>query len=190
MKNLNVYDFDKTIYKKDCTIEFYKYCIIKYPKLIIYLPKQIYGFTLYKLGKIDKTKFKEIFFSFLYNINEIDKDIIKFWEKEKNNINKWYLDRHKEDDIVISASPEFLIKPICSILGVNNVISSNIDKNTGKCTGKNCKGEEKVIRFKEIYKNQIIDEFYSDSISDLPLAKISKKSFFIKRGKIQKWDIS
>ena len=45
-------------------------------------------------------------------------------------------------------------------------------------------GEEKVKRFYEIYPKEIIDEFYSDSYSDLPLANISKKAFLIKKGQI------
>ena len=40
------------------------------------------------------------------------------------------------------------------------------------------------------YPNGVIDEFYSDSDSDLPLARLAKVAYKVKRGgKLVKWDI-
>ena len=41
--------------------------------------------------------------------------------------------------------------------------------------------------FRERYGGEI-DEFYSDSHSDDPLAKISKKAFLVKGDRILDWD--
>ena len=59
---------------------------------------------------------------------------------------------------------------------------------TGKFTGENCKGQEKVKRFRKKYGNAVIDDFYSDSLSDLPLARIAKRAFLVKKGKIREWN--
>ena len=58
---MNVYDFDKTIYDGDSTVEFYFYCVLKKPVILLCIPRQLWGAFRYKLGWIDKTQFKEIF---------------------------------------------------------------------------------------------------------------------------------
>ena len=54
---INVYDFDKTIYDGDSTIDFYLYCLNRNKTLIFMLPTQLYGMLLYIL----KVKEKEYF---------------------------------------------------------------------------------------------------------------------------------
>ena len=42
---MNVYDFDKTIYKKDCSIEFYLFVIKKNPMVFFKcFPMQVFAF--------------------------------------------------------------------------------------------------------------------------------------------------
>ena len=43
---MNVYDWDKTIYPKDSTAEFYLYNVKKDLMLLRFLPKQLLGFLL------------------------------------------------------------------------------------------------------------------------------------------------
>jgi len=62
-----------------------------------------------------------------------------------------------------------------------------MDKKTGKINGENCRGEEKVNRLKELYKDIEIDNFFSDSLSDTPLALLAKKAYIIKKGKVIDW---
>ena len=62
---MNVYDFDKTIYRGDSTKDFYFFLLRRHPVLIRYLPKQIMGFLRHLSGKYTKTEWKEAFFSFL-----------------------------------------------------------------------------------------------------------------------------
>jgi HAD superfamily phosphoserine phosphatase-like hydrolase len=185
---MNVYDFDDTIYNGDSTIDFYVYCLKKKPKLIIYLPKQIKGVLLYKLKKINKKRMKEYYFSFLNGIDKIEDVIEEFWEKNDKNIKEWYLKKKKEDDLVISASPEFLLWPICNRIGINDLIASKVNPKTGYFESENCKGEEKVKCYKRKYRDETIDEFYSDSYSDNPLAMISKKAFLVKGNEIKEWE--
>lgn len=69
---INGYDFDKTIYDGDSSVDFYKFCLKKNKKVLLMLPIQIYGLILYILGIIEKTKFKEYVFSFLKKIDDVD----------------------------------------------------------------------------------------------------------------------
>lgn len=92
----------------------------------------------------------------------------------------------KDTDLIISASPDFLILPICKRLNVRG-IASKVNPQTGELLGPNCRGEEKVKRFNEVYPNETIDDFYSDSLSDLPLASIAHHAYLVKNQKICSW---
>ena len=98
-----------------------------------------------------------------------------------------YINQKKEDDVIISASPEFLLYEVCDRIGVKNLIASRVDRSTGKYTGDNCYGKEKLRRFYQKYPNEIIDEFYSDSYSDEPIAKVARESFIVSKEMIRKW---
>lgn len=185
---LNVYDFDKTIYDGDSTIDFFLFSIKKDIKLIRFFPKQFLGFILYKLKIISKTEFKRRFFSFLKGIENKEQHLHSFWLIHRTKIKKWYLDKQECNDVVVSASPEFLLEPICKELNINYLIASKVCIETGNFLGNNCFGEEKVIRFFEKFPDSEIDNFYSDSISDLPMAKKSKFAFLVQKGKIVKFN--
>lgn len=186
---MKVYDFDKTIYKSDSTLDFYWYCIKKQPSLIFSLPMQLKGAVLYMTGKIDKTSFKEHFYCFLNRIDDkkIDQWIEEFWSQHISRINEWYIKQKQATDVIISASPEFLLIPIEDRLGIHKVMASRVDKYSGRYSGSNCYGEEKVHRYRELFKDQEIDEFYSDSLSDRPLADLAKNSFIVEKDTIISW---
>lgn len=186
---MNAYDFDGTIYDGDSTIDFYLYCISKNPKILKSIIRQGKGVVLYLLKKIDKTGMKQYFYSFLNQIDNVDELLEKFWEKNISKIKPWYLEQKKDDDVIISASPEFLLQIICEELEIKNLIASKVDKNTGRCLEKNCRGEEKVKLFNKMFNDEEIDKFYSDSKSDLPLAKCSKTPYLVRKNKIEKWCI-
>lgn len=183
---MNVYDFDNTIFKGDSTFKFYIFSLKKHPATIKYLPKLFGAFVkFYIFKKGTKTDFKEKMFSFVkYSTQQ---DINEFWNKNKIRIKKWYLEQQKNDDVIISASPYFLLKPICDELDIKYLIASNVSKDTGKYNGINCHGTEKVRRFREKFQNKNIDSFYSDSKSDTPLAEIANQAFIVKGDKILPW---
>lgn len=177
---MNVYDFDKTIYKDDSTVDFYFFSLKRHPSIALLLPSLLYAALLWSLGKINKTAFKERFYKFLTKIDDIDSELELFWDLHERKIKDFYKKTQKADDVIISASPEFLLKPICARLGIQYLFASRVDKKTGRYDGVNCWGEEKVNRFYSAFgKDAVIDEFYSDSLSDTPLSDISKKSYIV-----------
>ncbi len=182
----NLYDFDKTIYDGDSSIDFFLFLLTKRWKIIKYFPKIILSFFKYKAKIISKDNMKEKFFSILYEIDDIDKYVKLFWKSHNKKIKKWYLYGNHNKDIIISASPEFLIKPIGIKLKVKDVIATKVDKHTGIFDGKNCYGEEKVKRLYEKYNNITINNAYSDSYSDMPMLNLAKNKFIVKKNKIIK----
>lgn len=185
---MNVYDFDKTIYKDDSTVDFFFYSIKHHPSILLNIPKIAFAALLWALGIIDKTGFKEIFYNFLEIIPNIDQTLEDFWDEHEYKIKTFYKNHQQPDDVVISASPEFLLTPIAKRLGIKHLLASRVNKFSGLYTGENCWGKEKVFRFYEEFGEAArIDEFYSDSLSDSPLAMISEKSFIVEDEKLTPW---
>ncbi len=183
---MNVYDFDGTIYDGDSTVDFFMFALKCKPSLICYVPRQAWGFLLYGMRRISRTELKEYFFTFLSGI-DAEKLTEDFWEQNQDKIFDWYLNQQKQDDIIISASPRFLLQPICNRLGISHLIASEVDPATGIFSGENCHGQEKVQRLESEYNVTHVDSFYSDSHSDLPLVKIADKAFLVEKGIVIEW---
>lgn len=184
---MNVYDFDKTIYSGDSTTRFFLFCLRRHPSILLLLPSVFTGFVkFYILKKGTKTQFKQ---KIMYFVKRIDyqKDIDAFWKKNRKRIKKYYLQQKKEDDVIISASPAFVVEPVCTELGITNLICSPVNVITGEYEGENCHGKEKVRRYREIYEDTKIDNFYSDSYSDTPLAQIAENAYMVKGEKLSRW---
>ena len=65
-----------------------------------------------------------------------------------------------------------------------------MNKRTGEIIGKNCYGNIKSELFKEKFATVKIENFYSDSKSDLPIALLAKQAYFVKKNKIRVWDFT
>ena len=183
---IDVYDFDGTIYDGDSSVDFFLFCLKRNKKIIIKIIPIIWSIISYFIRKKDKTKYKEKIFSFLEYVEDINKTINDFWITHKHKIKKFYLDKDHKNDIIISASPEFLLKPICEKLKVKLLIGSIVSKKTGKFTGLNCHDHEKVKRLKAIYQDFTIENMYTDSYSDQPLIDLSKHAYIVKKNKLTK----
>lgn len=184
---MNAYDFDKTIYKNDSSTDFLLFCLLRHPKALSRVPSIIAGYVKYFIFKKGrKEDFKEKAFS-IVKYCDINKDVADFWHKNKGKIKEFYLKQKKEDDVIISASPRFLLEPICIDLGIKHLICTEVDHKTGKFLSLNCWGKEKVVRFKMKFKNTEVKEFYSDSYSDTPMAELAKVAFIVKDEKLLPW---
>ena len=184
---MNIYDFDKTIFYPDSSAVFYKYCLKKYPmKVCRTIPATAITALLYFFGRVDTKKLKEQLFSYLSCLPDIDKTVSDFWGINERRIGEWYLKQKRDDDLVISASPEFLLKPVCDKLGIK-LIATKMNKSTGIIDGENCHDTEKVVRFRQLFSDEEAECFYSDSLSDTPMAEIAKASYLVKKGNILSW---
>lgn len=185
---MNVYDFDKTIYDGDSTVDFWIYCLKKHPLSIRRIPKTICAFVLFRLGLSSREKFKECFYRFLKDVTDCELEVKAFWDKNIKKIKPWYLSEKRDTDVVVSASPDFIISEICTRLNIYS-IASKVDSKTGVLLSENCRGNEKVNRFYEIFPEATIENFYSDSKSDIALAKIAQNAYLVKKNLIRKWEL-
>ena len=186
---MNVYDFDDTIFRGDSTRAFWAYCLKRAPGLARFLPRQCAAAVRYALGRTAKEAFKEAFFSFLQGVPDADAWAEDFWRTHERRFRPWYLAQKQPEDPVVSASPEFLLAPACRRLGIRPPIASRVDARTGRYTGLNCKGAEKVSRFREQYPDAEIGQFYSDSRSDAPLAHLARRAFLVRGDSYTSWEV-
>ncbi len=182
---INVYDFDGTIYDGDSSKDFYKFCLSKKKKCLLILPKFTVNYFLYFIKLKSKTKVKESYFSFLKYFDNTDKLLDEFWEEYDKKIKKFYLEKNHKNDVIVSASPTFLLEKICKKLKVKDLIASEVDVKTGKFIGVNCKGKEKINRLNKKYKEFEIMETYTDSESDRPLIDLAQKAYMVKKNEIK-----
>ena len=184
---MNVYDFDNTLLRGDSTARFFAFCLRRYPRMWRDIPAQTINGLLFVARLRRKQDFKQRMLHFLTLIGDVDAAVDAFWRENMSRIKAWYPPRHRPDDVVISASPEFLIRPACGKLGIGCVIGSPVDKHTGHFLGPNCHGQEKVSRFHARFPGARIGEFYSDSHSDDPLAALAERAYLVKGERLLPW---
>ena len=185
---MNLYDFDGTIYAGDSGIDFLKYSFIHKPLIVTKaIIKTIFKIFKYKRGKIEFQEVKETAFSFVNKINNLDLFIGKFVKKHKKKIKKFYLNQRNKKDVIITASLDFYVKPLCHSVGIKRIIATKYDINKCKIVGNNCKGEikEKIIMNK--FSNTKFEKFYTDSNDDKPLFPFALNTYIVNKDKIFKY---
>lgn len=188
MTGYNVYDFDGTIYAGDSSKDLYLFVLHRHPKAMLAVPTFLKSVFLYALKKYSKEQMKECFFAVLKFVPDIDAELHDFWRIHKKKIYSWYCVKDHSMDIIISASPEFLISPVMKLFQIVAVIGTVVDPKTGLLLSKNCYGEEKVRRLNMLLDTPVIESFYSDSKADTPLAQMAKQAYFIRQGSLAIWD--
>lgn len=187
---MRVFDFDNTIYDGESGMDIFLYFLKKDPKGVAkFVPKFMEGFIKYKRHKITidevKSEYADSIKEYFKRIDDFDKEFEKFWDINEKNIKAFYLKIQKEDDVILSACPKCLLGVMTDRLGLKNVISSDLNPETGEI-GEICYHDNKVKMFREVYGDTEIDEFYTDSMSDKPMMDISKNVFLVDGDKIIK----
>ncbi len=184
---MNVYDFDQTVYHPDSSYHFFLFCLKKHPRFVLpVLPGALSRALRYRSGRLGAKELKQHLFSFLRHIENTDELVLEFWDSHRGFIQDWYLRQKREDDLIISASPEFLLAPIAEDLGVR-LIATPMDPLSGRIDGENCHDEEKTRRLRELFPEAEIEAFYSDSLSDTPMALLAKEAYLVKKGRLTPW---
>ena len=184
MKEIDIYDFDKTIVPFDSGTLFTAYCMLRYPWCMLLFPVIACAYLLTLFGIISFTAFKRVCFLFVLFI-PAEKAAKRFWDRHIDEVHGWFKDR-KRYSVVISASPDFLLEEIARRLSFDCLICTRHNPNTGIIEGENCRGEEKVRRlFEEFGSDSIrVVDVYSDSLNhDKPIFSLATgKCYLIKKG--------
>ncbi|MEG2014919.1 MAG: haloacid dehalogenase-like hydrolase [Clostridia bacterium] len=174
------YDFDKTIFKGNSYRHFYFYCLLRFPYLILYLPIQAFFMLLCILHIVSVDFGVQMFCKFTLFLPHRERVISRFWDKHIKRIAPWYFEQHDKEDFVISGSPRFLVEEGCRRIGISTVIATDVDIKYGNILGEHCLGETKLTEYKKVFGDAVLDEFYSDSLSDLPMLCYATRGYLVK----------
>lgn len=183
---MNVYDFDKTVFLRESSSLFFVFCAKKHPKALLNLPRAGLFGLLFALRLCSLTKFKESFHAYLRFIPDAAELAEAFWAEHEREIPGWLPPLLPKGGLVISASPEFLIAPMCRRLGLK-YMGTRMDIHTGCITGLNCRGAEKPKRFRLSYPEEAVDVFYSDSLADTPMAELAAEAWLVHGHDLTPW---
>ena len=76
---MNVYDFDKTIYKYDSSVRFYLFCVKRNKLLLLHSPMQFFYLICYLLKLLSTKQYKQKSYTFLSPCDSAFDSIIFKW---------------------------------------------------------------------------------------------------------------
>ena len=183
---MDVYDFDKTLYRGNSTAHFTLHCAWRYQRTLLTVPETAAAFARWKRGAATKTDFKDALYRYLSYVPDIEAEVTAFWRTHEAGIGGPC--NPQPGDLVISASPEFLLRDVCARHGWQ-LLASQVDPHTGHVLGPNCSGAEKVRRFHAAFPDATVERFFSDSLNDTPMAQLAREAFLVDvpRNAIKPW---
>ncbi len=191
---MNAYDFDNTIYDGESIYDFFVFCIKKNIFLLKYFPLVLFRLIEYKLNLLKVEKIYEtceVIINYFFKKSKLDyNELIKeFWNKNHKKLKNQFIDMLKEDDLIITGCPNFLIEYIKDELKVKNIICTDFDLKNQRVNFI-CFGKNKVVAYKEKFNNKKINKFYTDSLSDIPFMELSNEVYLVNKNNIKKIDKS
>ena len=186
---MNIYDFDNTIYDGESAVDFFFFCLKKDSSLLKLVPLMLINVVKYKMCLIsidELTGYVEKYAKDLLDgFDNLDSLLVEFWDKNFKKIKPFYLKQKKEDDILLTATFGFLIKIPTEKLGINTVISSEVDTKTGKLIQLCYREHKKELLQKHLSDNEKIS-FYTDSMNDKSMIDFADEAYLVKGEKIKR----
>ena len=185
----DLYDYDGTICPGDTETAFWLYCLPRRPYILLFAPIQLVGLICYFLRVDNKfTKYVNIY-CFMRAVNG-EKLAKRFAQKRIRKTYPYFAKRDRTRPVVVcSASPEFLLRPICGALGVEHVIGTQVDPRTGVVHSKICKRAEKVRRLREQLPDVTYENVYSDSLRhDVHIFRLGQNAYQVVHGEPREID--
>ena len=191
---MNAYDFDNTIYDGESIFDFFIFALKKDIWLIKFFPLVLFRLIEYKLNllKIEKIyQTCEIIINSFFKHSNLNYDelIEEFWKLNHKKLKQQFLEMLKEDDLIITGCPNFLINYIKDELKVKNIICTDFDLKNKKVNFI-CFNKNKVIAYKNKFKNKKINKFYTDSLADIPFMELSSEVYLVNKNNVKKIDKS
>lgn len=185
---MNAYDFDDTIYSGESSYDFFLFCLKKDIGLLKYMPEVVLRLLQYKGNRLSIDRLvhtvEKVVISFLKR-NKISIDELKeeFWKLNRHKLKVQFLEKLQPEDIIITGAPRFLIEGIQEELKTKNIICTEVNLETFKIEFL-CLKENKVKAFLEHYPDTVIENFYTDSLSDVPMMRYAKNVYFVNGDKL------
>jgi putative flippase GtrA len=152
------------------------------------LPRQIWVLLCCWFGARTQAAFWQEFYAYFQFVPDVDHLASRFWDARRlRKLNSAYLAVRREGDLIISSSPECLLKPISRTLGIG-FVGSAVDSQTGACHWLGCCATEKLRRFRQQFPKEKIEVYWSTRISDHPVAREAEERRIVRGSRVADWD--
>ena len=187
--NVVIFDFDGTLSAHDANYEFGKYCFRHSLRAWLFLPITAFGMSFRYVAPNAKW-WRQIGRRFI-NAKMVKRLSPGFIAQHKLNRFGWAAERVAAERaagnvvILISASPNYLLRPLVADMDFDDVICSEMYADKPWKYHFLCYNKNKVVAFnKWAKKNKIaprVVRAYSDSKSDLPIMELAAEQVWIDR---------
>lgn len=186
---MNVFDFDNTVYRGESPLDFALFMIRCRKKIILFLPKILHFSVRYKLCLASRKQLEAFLHDFLSHFSiteqELHRLVRAFWQKNLRKLDSRMLRRIRQDDVIITAGPDFLIGGIAGLLNTTQILASETDIPNSRVIYFNF-GENKARRYRALFGDRRIRAFYTDSYNDKALMEYAERVYLVRRGKIRR----
>ncbi len=185
MQLIDVYDFDRTIFKHDCYTEYFKYVCRHYHRwMYILCVFTFLGLILMALMPWDVRIGKMVTFIPI-RIMFKPQRVKDFWKEmeERGWIAPWFQPLENDVPVVIcTSSPRFLVEPLLQgARSVHCLLATEMDPRTLRFTGRNNRGEEKARRILEKFPGVQVRIVGSDSLKhDAPILRLAQRPTLVR----------
>lgn len=180
---MRAFDFDQTIYDGYTGRDFCFFMTARRPWLVLLMPYLIVVALLTLFRMISVKKSAELLLMPYIRTKKLTYFVSKFWDKNEKRIMQWYKDIHRDDDIIVSATPRFFLEEICRRIGVTRLICTEMDVKKSKIIEPYCYRDGKWRLFTEAFgEDAVLDEYYTDTMRDKYMLERANRGFFVKKG--------
>ena len=197
-----IYDMDKTITRRPTFAPFLIHAArTRRPARLILAPFVLVTILLYALGRIDRTRLKEINHRLLLGSKLPSADGIQVARSfaaatVAGNILPAARDRIAADKadgcrlVLATASYAFYAREIAALLGFDDVVGTGVARDTDgaivpRIDGENCYGAAKRrmveawLAAQRLARNECFVRFYSDHVSDVPMFEFADEAIAV-----------
>ena len=182
---MKVFDFDNTVYRGESSVDFSFYMIRHNPRILRYVPTILFSLAGYRLCLLKKERLESIINRFFAGVldgsDQPETFVRQFWETHARKLYPGILELIGPDDVILTASPVFLISGIRDRLHTDRIIGTEVDLRQKKIRWFNF-GDNKVKRYRALYGDRKIDAFYTDSYNDKEMMAVSDAVYLVKKG--------
>lgn len=166
-----VYKFNKIIYQGNIDKDFYFFCCKKNKRLYLYFFQHMFFYILSLISLKAEMYYKKTYYTYLKRIKDINLIVDEFAIKNKKKIKAWYNNQYNKNNLIVSNSPDFIVKPF---LKEEKLIAPSLNKDF----------ELDLISYNDKIKNiqEEYDEYFCNSYSEI--MQINAKYKYIKKGHI------
>ena len=197
MKRAALFDFDGTLCPGDSIVPFLRYCVREGAAPAGQWLRAVRGYLRQRRDPSQTVRAKEETLSFIAGrgTGEMDALARHFLEQailpridETVMAELEDLRRDGVRIVILSASPDIYMRLLPEYLPVDQVIATRCETADGRYTGKigaNCKGEEKVARWRQANAENGYEvcRAYGDSPSDLPMLRLAAEPVWVNAGR-------